>query len=127
MNEVLWSMPSPSSTLTRGPSFAELPRRQCELSFWFETEDGGEQKAGFHFDGVAAFKCTFMTALSLEMIETAYDKVVRIHDSQWCAEIANRRRSHLDSAQTVGELQHLMICFDDGPCYEFICTAVHPF
>lgn len=126
MNQVLWEMPVPSSALTRGPIFAALLKRECELSFYFERGDG-EKKTGIIFDGVEAYKCTHMTARSVDMINTAYDKLVRIDDSPWLAEVkANSYEYYAKRQPTPRELRHLMICFDDGPCYEFICTGFKP-
>lgn len=121
MNRVLWKMPVPSSALTRGPSFVVLMKRQCELSFWIEDE-AGEKKIGVVFDEVEAFKCTYMTARSVEMINTAYDKLVQIEGSQWLAEVkANCADYYAKRQATRKDLEHLMICFDDGPCYEIVC------
>ena len=127
MNKVLWEMPVPSSALTRGPSFAALLKRECELSFYIETDDG-DRKAGILFDGVESYKCTHMTARSVEMINTAYDKLVRVGDSSWLAEVkANSAEYYAKRQGAPKELQHLIICFDDGPCYEFICVGFKPF
>ncbi len=119
-------MPVPSSALTKGPSFAALLKRECELSFYIETDDG-DRKAGILFDEVESYKCTHMTARSVEMINTAYDKLVRIGDSSWLAEVkANSAEYYAKRQGTPKELQHLRICFDDGPCYEFICVGFKP-
>lgn len=120
-------MPVPSSALTRGPSFTALLKRECELSFYVESDDG-DQKAGILFSGVEAYKCTYMTARSVEMINTAYDKLVRIEGSSWLAEVkANSAEYYTKRQGGPKELQHLIICFDDGPCYEFICVEFKPF
>lgn len=113
----LWKLPVAPTALMRSPSFAVLPKRQCQLSMEFEGSSGVISNA-LLFEGVEAFKCTYMTSCSAEMFNTAYGKLVRLGSTQWLAETqaANSRRSP-------SELQHLMICFDDGPCYEFICTA----
>lgn len=120
-------MPVPSSALTRGPRFAALPKRECELSFYVESDDG-DKKAGILLDGVEAYKCTHMTARSVEVINTAYDKLVRLDDSPWLAEVkANSLEYYTKRQGAPKELQHLMISFDDGPCYEFICVGFKPF
>jgi|SRR5581483_4637163 len=113
----LWKVPVAPTALTRSPSFAVLPKRQCQLSIEFEGNSGVVSNA-LLFEGVESFKCTYMASCSAEMFNTAYGKLVRLGSSQWLAETqtANSRRSP-------SELQHLMICFDDGPCYEFICTG----
>jgi hypothetical protein len=122
MKEVLWEMPVPSTTLTRGPFFVSLPQRRCEVSYYVESTDG-ERKGGLTFEGVEAYKCTHMSALSVEMIKEAYDRVVRIDDSPWLAEVSAISASHYERVEgSARELRHLMISFDDGPCYEFICV-----
>jgi hypothetical protein len=127
MSKILWEMPVASSALTRGPAFAALLKRQCELSFHIETDDG-DRKAGILFDGVEAYKCTHMTARSLDMIENAYDKLVSLDDSPWLSEVKANSASYYTRRQgSLPDLQHLMISFDDGPCYEFICVGFEPF
>jgi len=80
--------------------------------------DSGTVRNTVVFEGVEAFRCTYLTFCSAEMFNTAYGKLVRVETTQWLAELqsASARKSSR-------ELQHLMICFDDGPCYEFICTG----
>ena len=127
MNRILWEMPVPSSALTRGLSFAALLKRECELSFYVESEDG-DKKTGILFDGVEAYKCTHMTARGVEMINTAYEKLVLIDGSPWLEEVKAISSAYYTKRQgTPKELVHLMICFDDGPCYEFICIGFRPF
>jgi hypothetical protein len=121
-NEVLWTLPVPSSSLTRGPTLSVLARRSCEIAYFVEADDS-DRRSSIVFEGVEAFKCTYMTALSIDMINLAYDKLVRIKPSSWLADVVKvsdsyyRNRGQSERAP----LQHLMICFDDGPCYEFIC------
>lgn len=73
------------------------------------------------FDGVEAFKCTYQDACTLEMIKNSYDKVVDVGSSEWLTSVQGQLFSF--GSQRVDELTHLMIYFDDGPCYEFICRA----
>jgi hypothetical protein len=90
--------------------------------------DDGDRKAGIIFDSVEAYKCTHMTARSVEMIKTAYDKLVSLDDSAWLSEVKANSDSYYAKRQGPPmELQHLMIFFDDGPCYEFICVGFKPF
>lgn len=121
MSRILFELPIPSSALTRGPSFVALLQRRCELSYYVETETG-DRKAGIIFEGVEAYKCTYMTALTVEMIETAYDKLVSLDNSSWLAEIRESSHAYYVRRKGLPHLQHLMICFDDGPCYEVICV-----
>jgi hypothetical protein len=126
MKRVLFELPIPSSALTRDPSLVALPKRQCELSLYVESEDG-DRKMGFIFEGVEAYKCTYMTARTVDMINIAYDKLVRLGDTPWLAEVSANSSSYYIRRQGVPkDLQHLIICFDDGPCYEVLCASVRP-
>jgi hypothetical protein len=72
------------------------------------------------FEGVEAFKCTHDTAFTLEMIETAYDRFADLGPTEWLTQIESQLVSSREDATG---LRHLMIYFDDGPCYEFICRS----
>ena len=122
MNRTLWTLPVPSSGLTREPYFS-VSGRGCELAYYVETEDG-DRKETLTFEGVEAFKCTYLTACTIEMVKTAYDRVVRMDHSPWRAEVKKSRDLFYQNypKPPKEELQHLMIFFDDGPCYEFICV-----
>jgi hypothetical protein len=70
------------------------------------------------FGGVEAFRCAYYYAVSADMIEIAYDRVVDLEATTWLSEIEGR----LASARQINYgLRHLVVYFDDGPCYEFIC------
>jgi hypothetical protein len=119
MNQPLWELPGP---LTRGPIFGTLTGRSCEIAYYIETDDG-DRKEALIFEGVEAFKSTYMTARSVDMIKAAYDKLVRVYPSSWLTEIQKNSDPYYRGREGVPrKLQHLMICFDDGPCYEFICV-----
>ena len=75
-------------------------------------------KSGIRFLDVVAFKCTYLPALTAELIHSAYDRVVEIAPSPWLIEVRATTR-----ADATGQLRHLRVCFDDGPCYDFICLA----
>lgn len=60
-----------------------------------------------------------MGAVEPELIHWAYHKLIRL-DSRWAQEVQARLR-----AIAVEEpMQHLAICFDDGPSYEVLCQDV---
>lgn len=52
-------------------------------------------------------------------VQFAYGKLVSLN-SAWLDEVQSIREK--DQA-TISDLQHLMITFDDGPCYEIICRS----
>jgi len=123
MKQTIWTLPVPSTALLHGCSFQKLPRRACALSCEYEADDDQIVSLKLLFEGVEAFKCTYMHACTVEMISTAYDKVVDLGSSEWLNEVREQLASHPDMDRGVEELRHLMIYFDDGPCYEFICRT----
>jgi len=49
---------------------------------------------------------------------------VQIEDSPWLAEVKRNGASYYaNRPATLNDMRHLMICFDDGPCYEVVCTG----
>ena len=130
MNRTLWKMPVPATGLIRGSNFKELPGRKCEIAFSIEAEDGSEKWLTLLFDGVEVYKCTYLTSLSSvpqDLRTEAYGRVVTVKNSDWLDKV-NECYQNYHSRRTTKpmELQHLTICFDDGPCYEFICTNFKP-
>jgi hypothetical protein len=115
----LWALPVPASALMTGPEFIHLPRRTCELRFSVESEDGNPTVLAIRFEGLETYKCTFMTSCTYEMFDLAYGRLISI-ESKWLEEIRRTRRR---SPEIEEALKHLMITFDDGPCYEFICRS----
>ncbi len=115
----LWKLPVPASSLIKGPVFKVLPKRQCDISFEIEGDDGQLERRGLLFDGVEAFRCTYLTSCTAEMFSTAYGKLVRLEETNWLDELLKVYRGSRPSQ----ELLHLMICFDDGPCFEIVCIG----
>jgi hypothetical protein len=118
MSQILWTLPIPSTALLRSPTFQVSLGRSCALSCEYEDENDEVVSLKLLFEGVEAFKCTYYRACSVEMINTAYDKVVDVGSTEWKSKIKERL---ISSNQDVMGLKHLMVYFDDGPCYEFIC------
>ena len=104
-----------------------LPKRQCEISFSVEAKDGGQKMEALLFDEVEAFKCTHLKSLcsvGQDLRRQSYGTVISIFESPWLQEVKQCYIDYCASARlTPKELQHFMITFDDGPCYEFICGA----
>lgn len=116
----LWKPPVPSTAFHREARFKVLLGRTCALTFECEDSDDKMVSISLLFEGVEAFKCTYYYACTVEMIETAYDKVVDVSSSSWLTDIKTQL---IRSERSTSDLRHLMIYFDDGPCYEFICRA----
>jgi hypothetical protein len=124
MPETLWELPVPATQI-QWPNFIERPRRECELSLETDEELGVSQRFYIRFEGVEVYRCTYMTSMTAEMIEAAYGKLVQLGMTQWLTEVLKTYRDYCAHANVAAkELQHVMICFDDGPCYEVICAGV---
>jgi hypothetical protein len=120
MVSTLWTLPVPSTALLKDASFEVLLGRNCALKFEYEDEEDNIAQVKLLLQGVEAFKCTYLFACTVGMITTAYDKVVDLGTSEWLDSIRKQVRNNDHDAK---ELKHLMIYFDDGPCYEFVCRA----
>ena len=125
MNKTLWKLPVPVTSIVKGPFLKVLPKRQCEISFSIEASDGGEKMEALLFDEVEVFKCTHLKSLgsvSQDLRRQSYGAVISVSESPWLREVKQPYIDYCASALLPPkELQHLMITFDDGPCYEFIC------
>lgn len=115
--KVLWELPTPSSGFS-DVTLKELPSRCCYLKLGASYENDLKCNT-LILNGIEAYKCTYMYALTLDMIETSYDKLVDMGRTEWLVEVEKLVAEETDSL----ELRHLRICFDDGPCYEFICST----
>lgn len=119
MREPLWQIPAPSTALYEGVRLVEMHRREIALHMSYEANEGGAQSSTLVFEGVEALKFTYYHARSEAMLD-AYDSLVDWGQSQWLSEIAENLLRHRSDP---GGLKHLMINFDDGPCYEVICRS----
>lgn len=106
----------------RGPFFEALTKRECELSCYVEGSEG-ERRIALLFEGVEAYRCTYLTSCSAEMFNTAYGRLVNLGATPWLGEVL---KTYSTSPLASKELRHLMICFDDGPCYEIVCASFSP-
>ena len=126
MPKTLWELPEPATRVESFPTLTQHPPRGCDLSF--EIERGEEdilERITLVFEGVEAFRCTYRSSVTADMIEAAYGRLVRLGETHWLAEISRRYKEYISyTKEKPKELQHLMIYFDDGPCYEVICTDV---
>jgi hypothetical protein len=126
MNTILWKMQLPVSSVIRGPEFLDLGKRECEIRFSVEGEDGTEKWLALCFTGIEVWKCTYLTSLgsvNQKLRQEAYGALIRVESSSWLSDVNRSYREHFAKMpDKVKELQHLMFCFDDGPCYEFICA-----
>ena len=114
MSEVVWKLPFPSSGLS-GVDYQKLSGRVCALA----CDDGENSPVRVVFEGVEAFKCTYHHACTVEMVET-YDSLSDLDRTEWLDSV---RRQLSGFGEDVEALRHLMIYFDGGPCYEFVCRG----
>ena|SRR5882724_5792066 len=120
MAQTVWNLPVPSTALLSGAAFHQLLGRTCALAGEYEDDDDNVVSLKMLFDGVEAFKCTYYMACTLNMSSMAYDRVVDLGPTEWLTQIQSQL---VESQEDATGLRHLMICFDDGPCYEFICRS----
>ncbi|CAG9191544.1 conserved hypothetical protein [Paraburkholderia tropica] len=114
-----WRLPVAASALLNSPEFVVLRRRECALRLLLEADDGTSREITLQFAGVESYKCTFMTSCTAAMFNLAYGKLVSLN-STWLDEV---RSTGKKDAANIHALKHLMITFDDGPCYEIICRS----
>jgi hypothetical protein len=93
--------------------------RVVAVSLSYEGE-GRVEHVTLLFEGVEAFKCTYLSASDPSMLE-AYDCVIDCGQTDWL--VATRQRLSERGVNT--DIRHLMIFFDDGPCYEMLCRSFH--
>ena len=125
MARILWELPIPPTDLFHEAKFIQLLGRECELSFSYESDsDDNMISDSLILEGVECFKCTYLTSCTGDMFEQAYGMLIDLGETQWLTEVRTvyekARRRYL---KTPEKLSHIMICFDDGPCYEFIGTG----
>lgn len=115
--KVLWETPVPSTSFIGSIHFGVFPKRTIKLEFSFEDNDGDEKKNILIFNEVISYKCTYLYGIASEMYTISYDKLVDMGETEWAKTIQNimQRQGKED------KLFHYQICFDAGPCYEFIC------
>lgn len=126
-NETRWKLPVPATGIIRGPFFRDLLSRRCEISFTVEGNNGEETPIAIVFDGVEAFKCTYLKALGSidrQLKKDAYGALIEISGSTWLGEVETSYKKYCADAKIEpAHLHHLMMLFDDGPCFEFVCVS----
>jgi hypothetical protein len=109
--EVLWTLPVPSTGLVAGPVLKPLIQKSCAIEFQYELDDDNVVvECELVFSEILSFRVTYsLRAPALD----AYDRLVDCGQTAWLAEWRD----------CVGpQVKHLMVTFDDGPCYEFLCA-----
>ena len=117
MTATLWEVPVPP-TQVESTRIEQLPKRITRLTISLVVLRDDVDVVEYHdlsFDGTELFRCTYLTSLTAEMIRSAYGKLVDLGRTELWSQIADRSQKE--------NIRHLMICFDDGPCYEVVCTS----
>lgn len=63
-----------------------LHGRECVLIFQYENDAGIFVSCNILVKGVEAFKCTYLTSLTSEMISSSYDQLIEVEHSDWLEE-----------------------------------------
>lgn len=117
MVTTLWDIPVPA-TQVETTGIEQLPKRLTRLAISLVVLRDDVDVVEYHdlsFEGTELFKCTYLTSRTAEMIRSAYGKLVDLGRTELWTQIADRSQKE--------DIRHLMICFDDGPCYEVVCTS----
>ena len=125
MGENLWELPVAPTDLFHDPEFVMLGGRQCKLSFSHEGDDDKHMTShSLLFEGVESFKCTYGSSCSAKMIHEGYGKLVDLGKTPWLTEVLPYYlKFRLAYGRNAQPLRHLLIYFDGGPCYEFLCAG----
>lgn len=117
--KTIWKLPVSCSLLVREPKLTKGLRRRYTLSLEWENEDADRDgKAELRFEGVESYRVTHLWSLTIEMLEPGFGELVELPPSDWL-----RRSMDVRLGRPPGVvLRHFRMCFDDGPCYEFLCT-----
>lgn len=118
-SETIWELPVPCSLLAQAPKLMRGRHRRYSLILAWESETGDRiDIAKLRFAGVESYRVTHLWSLTREMIQTGYGRLVELTASDWA-----RESMKVSLGRPPGlELRHVRVCFDDGPCYEFLCT-----
>lgn len=119
MLKEVFVLPDPSTALVGNHvTLAKSLGRQWLLVLEYEPdEELGMRQGVLEFSEVEGLRCTYESSCGPEVV-SAYDKLVDLGKTEWLkVATANLVRRGKPAAA----LKHLMIFFDDGPCYEFLC------
>ncbi len=115
----------PSTAFTKDVCIKMLAGKDCCIEFEYENSSNNYEieVCKILFTDVEAYKCTFLPSLTTKMLDY-YDKLVEIENTDWLKESINsQKRWNLPLSSNPETTRHLIICFDDGPCFEFLCRS----
>ncbi|AFY71242.1 hypothetical protein Pse7367_2991 [Thalassoporum mexicanum PCC 7367] len=91
MIKTILKLPFPSTTFECEPTLKYLIGRDHELVFVLLDEEDNKYEYSINFEGIEAYKCTYLSSISAEMVE-AYDKLIDCGRSDWLIEIEKQCR-----------------------------------
>lgn len=112
MAKRIFELPHPSSGVA-GITFVQEMHKNCKLICSWEFDLDQPIIVSLEFIEVWSLKRTY-----LKSDHSAYDHVVDMGHSEYLDDI---RRRLANKALPFDNVRHYMICFDDGPCWEFVC------
>ncbi len=115
---VLWTFPDPSAPLVGDPHLSPLGET-CLVEFSFQIAERRSEAVSLLFDRVASYRCTLRQALSPPVLRTFQGRLTEITGSAWKDEVLAALMDN--GTPPSSPLRHLVICFEEGPCYDFIC------
>lgn len=119
MSTVIWKSPVPSSGYLRGVDVQLRPGREIALLFEFEGANEDVRSGELVFSGVVHSRTTYLAGLRAGVVREAYDQVVDVGDSPELLDLLEAMRRN----DRFAEVRHYRVCFDDGPCFDFIAAA----
>ena len=119
MSKIAWQSPSPSSGFLRGVTLHLRPQREIVLSFEFEDVHEEMRAAELSFKDVVHYRTTYLAALRADVIREAYDCLVDLSESSELQEVIAATEANGKGT----DYRHYRVCFDDGPCFDFICRS----
>ncbi len=120
----VWRLPAHSTVLVEEPELVFKLGRECAVSYQSEDDFNSELKSYLTFEDVQALKVNYLGSVRVDIIRAAYDRLVDWGESSWLLEIRTMCSGFFAMRNNDPvSLKHLVIYFDDGPSYEFICTG----
>jgi hypothetical protein len=115
---IIYKLPVPSTSLFDISNGFEIrPGSVIALCYSYETADDNCTKEEIAFEGVEAYKVTYFRAQDISMLD-AYNKLINCGSTDWLSHVINNLKERDEYKEG---LMHMMINFDDGPCYEILC------
>jgi hypothetical protein len=114
MDEVVWSLPTPSQEFMQGPHIL-ISSGKVTLRWDFEGETGYEWSSA-EFTGVEAASFTASDSCTPDQVR-AYDRLVKVEPSDMLASLRSAGQKFL---------QHFRIYFDEVGCLDVVAEDFRP-